>query len=290
MKTGRSTGGRPTTTISDMIRYVESIAGHKLNQDEGVQCGAGDRPLTGVTVAWMATPEAIEAAHANRHQLLLVHESLYYPYDVVTSPNPPPDWESWRVNRQRRELLERHGLSCLRIHGSADEICILDAFAVTLGLDKPVVSQDPAGVSDTQASAGKLPLNLTKVYGIAPRPLAEFVQDVKRRVGMSAVRVAGNWEAARMVTRVGVPWGGMGLFVNVGYQQQLLELGCDVLVAGESDNYGFRFAVESGIPMIETSHELSENPGLRQFTGMLAHAFPKVEFRFFENTCIWRTE
>ena len=52
---------------------------------------------------------------------------------------------------------------------------------------------------------------------------------------------------------------------------------------------GFRFAAECGIPMIETSHELSENPGLRRFTAMLMDAFPGVEFRFYENECIWRT-
>ena len=79
--------------------------------------------------------------------------------------------------------------------------------------------------------------------------------------------------------RVGLPWGGLGLFVNVGYQQRLIEQGCDVFIAGESDNYGFRFAAECGIPMIETSHELSENDGLRRFAEMLSGGFPDVQFR-----------
>ena len=46
---------------------------------------------------------------------------------------------------------------------------------------------------------------------------------------------------------VGLPWGGLGLFVNVGYQQALVARDCDVFIAGESDNLGFRFAVESGV-------------------------------------------
>jgi putative NIF3 family GTP cyclohydrolase 1 type 2 len=61
-----------------------------------------------------------------------------------------------------------------------------------------------------------------------------------------------------------------------------------VFIAGESDNYGFRFAEECGIPMIETSHEISENPGLRRFSGMLAKAFPQVEIRFYQNECVWQ--
>lgn len=105
---------------------------------------------------------------------------------------------------------------------------------------------------------------------------------------MSGIRVANAGNQKHKVKRVGLPWGGLGLFVNVGYQQQLIELGCDVFIAGEADNYGFRFAVESGVAMIETSHEVSENPGLATFTELLAQAFPKVTFRFHENDCIWR--
>ena len=31
--------------------------------------------------------------------------------------------------------------------------------------------------------------------------------------------------------------------------------------------------------MIETSHEVSENPGLRRFTALLSETFPGVEFQ-----------
>jgi hypothetical protein len=40
--------------------------------------------------------------------------------------------------------------------------------------------------------------------------------------------------------------------------------------------------------MIETSHEVSENPGLRRLTKVLDEAFPEVQFGFYENECIWR--
>jgi putative NIF3 family GTP cyclohydrolase 1 type 2 len=78
------------------------------------------------------------------------------------------------------------------------------------------------------------------------------------------------------------------LFVNVGYQQALVEQNCDVFIAGESDNYGFRFAQECGIPMIETSHEISENNGLKRFAKILAQELPEVKINFYENKCVWR--
>lgn len=260
------------TTINQIIGRVEAMAGHRLNRDEGLHMGEGGRAVRRVTVAWMATLDAIRAAGVAGDDLLIAHESIYYPYDVVVDANAPLGWEQWKVNRQRRELAEQYGLSLLRLHGSVDEICIFDVFAGMLGLGKAVHVD-----------------GLVKVYEMSPRPLRELIADVKRRVGMEHVRVAAeNMEA--VVRRVGVPWGGLGLFVNVGYQQRLVELGCDVFIAGESDSYGFRFAVESGIPMIETSHEVSENPGLRRFTQMLASDFADVEFRFYENACIWRME
>jgi len=128
---------------------------------------------------------------------------------------------------------------------------------------------------------------LAKVYEIEPCPLGELVAQVKQRVGMSALRVSAPQGMAQIVHRVGLPWGGLGLFVNVGYQQQVIELGCDALIAGESDDYGFRFSAECGIPMIETGHEISENPGLEHFSRMLQEHFPQITVGFYECQPSW---
>ena len=129
------------TTPAHIQAYVESLAAHPLNPDEGVQHGDGERDVTAATVAWMASPEAIRAARENRSDLLIVHESLYYPYDVLNATHPPVGWRDWRVNRQRRELLEASPeLALMRLHGSVDEICIFDAFAELLELGEPVFS------------------------------------------------------------------------------------------------------------------------------------------------------
>lgn len=150
-----------------------------------------------------------------------------------------------------------------------DEICIFDDFAL-LGLGTPIQAQ-----------------GLAKVYEITPCPLAALVVRVKEGVGMGAVRVFAPQGMGQIVHRVGLPWGGLGLFVNVSYQERLIEMGCDVLIAGESDDYGFRFAAECGIPMIETGHEISENPGLKHFSRMLQERFPQIAVEFYECRPIW---
>ena len=263
------------TTILAIIEHVEAQTGHPLNRDETVGHGPADREVHSATVCWMATPDAIRASGERGDDLLIGHESLYYPYNAPDAEDLPAGWAAWPVNRRRRDLLARYDLTFLRIHGSADEIAIFDTFAARLGLGTPVVAE-----------------GLVKVYEIEACPLRELVAQVKRRMGMDHVRlsVPGDLEAAmaQPVQRVGLPWGGLGLFVNVGYQQKLIAQGCDAFIAGESDNYGFRFAEEAGIPMIETSHEVSENPGLAVFTERLQAAFPAVDFAFYGNPCVWR--
>ncbi len=263
------------TTIQDIISHVESLTGHPINRDEGVHFGPSERDVTGATVAWMATPDAIRAAGRAGHQLLIGHESLFYPYDVVNADSPPPGWEDWQVNAQRSRLLTEYGLTHLRLHGSVDEICIFDDFAALLGLGDPVYVD-----------------GFVKVFEMPERSIRSWAGQVEEAMGMNGLRIAGVNDMDQdgmdqMVSRIGLPWGGLGLFVNVGYQQALVEQGCDLFIAGESDNYGFRFAQECGIPMIETSHEICENPGLAHFTAILAEAFPQVDFRFYGNPCVW---
>ncbi len=256
--------------IGQIVDFVEALSGHPLNRDEGVLHGEQDRDVSRVVVCWMATPDAIRFAGGRDADLLIGHEALYYPYPLSASPRPT-GWEMWPVNRARKELLEYYDLQFLRIHGSADEICIFDDFAGLLELGQPVSAE-----------------GLVKVYEISPVKLSELVARGRACTFMGGLRVCTVTADDPAVQRVGLPWGGLGSFVNVAYQQSLIDQECDVFIAGESDNYGFRFAQEAGIPMIETSHEVSENPGLRHFTQMLQDRFPGVEIIFFENPLCWK--
>jgi putative NIF3 family GTP cyclohydrolase 1 type 2 len=258
------------TTVAEIIRHVEKLSGHPLNQDEGVHHGK-DRTVQRALVCWMATADAIQEAGKRGAELIICHESLYYPYNAANRTDNPAGWETWPTNKQRRDLLTQYNLTSLRVHGSADEICIFDDFVDVLGLGQPVYTN-----------------GLTKVCEIPECGLGELIERVKTRAGMAHLRVAlAGHDLDHKVHRIGLPWGGLGLFVNVGYQEKLIELGCDAFVAGESDSYGFRFCAELGIPMIETSHEDSENPGLRHFTDLLAAAFPEIVFSFHENRRAW---
>ena len=259
------------STVADIIGFVEASVGHRLHSDEGVQHGSAQTPVTRALVCWMATREALEEARRTKAALVIGHESLYYPYDAVNRKDAPEGWQDWPVNRARRSLLLDHGMTFVRLHGSVDELCIFDDFAAKLGLGRAAVAH-----------------RLAKMYQIPPCTLGDLVERVKRSMGMGPLRVSAPKGLEQQVSRVGLPWGGLGLFVNVAYQQELLKLGCDVLIAGEACSYGFRFSAECGVPMIETSHEESENPGLRRFCRILAEAFPDLQVMFYEVTRPWQ--
>ena len=259
-------------TVTDIHQWLEQQVGRPLSSDEGVMYGDVHRPIHHVSVTWMPSPGNIRDAADAGSDLLIHHEALLYPYPF--QDGIPADALRWNVNRLRMTALAETGLTATRLHGTLDELCIFETFTEQLGL------RDPCKCGSDYCQ---------RVFQIEPTPYAELIEKVKRAVGLTAVRTT-HLQPDRLVRRVGVPWGGLGLLVNVGYQQQLLDLchDIDVMIMGETDSYGFRFSTELGIDVIECSHELSENRGLQRFSEMLADAFPGLTVQFIDEPCVWR--
>ena len=148
---------------------------------------------------------------------------------------------------------------------SLDYLCIFDDFARLLELGEPIVD---------------LP-GLVRVYDGKGLTYGHYISRVKRIFQMDFIR-ASVCDLSKPIERIGLPWGGLGLSNNARYMQKLVEQKCDLFIAGEVDDYGMQFAKDSGVAMIETGHEISENPGLIHFTEMLKKQFPTVETIFWE--------
>lgn len=246
--------GNKIVKVNDIKEYIRKLA-EGLGKDEGLLFGVPDAKVNKILVCWMADVAAIRYAAQTGANLIVTHESLFYPYDIVVNGGVP-EFMTWHTNHKRMELLARHDISVIRAHGSLDKICIFDDFASVLELGEPVICE----------------ANYVKIYEVEPVTYGDLIKHVKKKLKLGQLRVTSEAEI-RKVKRIGLPWGGLGLFINVGYMQELIKHGCDVFIAGETDNYGLRFAVDAGIGMIETGHEVSENPGLRHFAEMLAEAF-----------------
>ena len=259
-------------TQRDLINYVESLAGHSLREDEGPRFGLVQQEVTGVTVCWIASPEAIKAAAAAGHNLIICHEALTFPYPSFSSGGESP-WLAWDTNVQRLSLLGANGIAACRMHGTLDELFIYEAFAEQLGLTDIVARGD---------------VYYERVYSIDPMRYADLIEKVKQDMGMKALRATPG-DPDRMVRTVGLPWGGLGLFVNVFMPQRLMEMHkVDVMICGETDNCAMRFCTELGVDVIETSHELGEVRGLALFAELLAGTFEGLDVRYHETPVGWQ--
>lgn len=262
---------KETTKASEIIDYLKSLTG-ELGKEEGIRFGNVDQAVQKILLCWMANIEAIKYAIDINADLIIAHESVLYPYNIFEQSGPP-DFLGWHINNRRIELLAKNNISVIRAHITLDKLCIFDDFASALELGNPVVSKP----------------DFIKIYQIEPITYGDLIEHVKNVLGLECLRATPG-DKNRVIRRIGLPWGGLGLFTNVKYMQNLLNEGCDVFIAGETDNYGFHFATDSGIDLIETSHEVSENPGLKNFYKKLCESFPSLKVEFYENRPPFRYE
>lgn len=248
---------------------IGQMEGGNLNFAEGLLFGDDSSPITGIQVCWMATVGAIEAAARGNANLIIAHEALFYPYPGIRTDAMPHDYMAWRTNRRRIEALSKNNISVVRIHSTMDRMCISDEFIRVLGLGEPKVVSE----------------GFKNIYEIEPATIRCVLERVKKAVNMERVRIT-PCDLDKVVRRIGVLFGGSALFVNVTGQQMLMRYNPDLFIAGESDCYGFLFATDAGVPMIETSHEVSENPGIGVFAERLRKKVP-VPVTYYENPRCW---
>lgn len=233
----------------------------QLGNDEGVRFGDPNVETDAVLVCWMATVDALNAAAQHTCQIVICHEDPFYPYEGISEFGERN--LSWTVNRKRMRIALEHDITIFRAHGSLDRVCVYDAFAEMLNIPNP----NPG-------------TGWNKVFHIERTTVRELAQRAKRAMGMQTLRVIGDLD--RQVTCVGLVWGGLGLFVNVSYMERLINMGAEVLIGGETDEYAMRYALDAGVALIETSHAASENPGLKRFAEMLQRSFPDARIIYYE--------
>lgn len=123
-----------------------------------------------------------------------------------------------------------------------------------------------------------------RVYEIEPLSVRELALEVKRRLGLRHVRVAGD--ASKVVSKVGTAVGGLGQILV--FPEELYHLGAEAAVFGEMLDYTMRCAIELDMPVIETSHVATENFGVLGMVEFLRRRLPGVKVVFLDPGVPWR--
>ncbi len=253
-------------SVQMILDYITSLnPTGKLSGEEGVLYGGNDADISGILVAWMATVAAITHAISESCQLILCHEALtfhdYFP--AAASPEP------WTADRARRSLLKESDITVVRAHSTVDPTHVVPGFVKAIGLSPPVKQG-----------------NVWSFHEENPVRLRDLVERVSEGLGMGSLRVTGNPE--QTVSRIGTMVGGLGQDRHlISWERHLMGLGTEVIIAGETNDFAQRFAIDSGIALIETCHSASEEPGLAVLANDLESHFGNIRVVFHKEVIPW---
>jgi len=252
----------------NIIEYFEKKIKRKLDDDEGIMYGKSNKKVVKILLCWMISEKAIKEANKNSCSHIITHESLFYPYNTDLRKKENKEYLKWDINKKRIALLNEYNITVIRIHGTLDKIIILDQFAKSLGFTN-CIKED----------------GFVRIYKIKPISINILIETVKKKLKLEHIRAAIPDGYNKKIEKIGLPWGGLGLFVNVDFQQKLINEGIDVMIGGESDSYGMIFSKEIGIPFVETGHEISENIGIAKFSNILEKEIGRKVIYYENKSC-----
>jgi putative NIF3 family GTP cyclohydrolase 1 type 2 len=259
-------------TCADLLRPVEEEigCGYMLWPDGGFYNGSVKTRLEGVLVTWMADVPALEQAARTGCNVVVCHEPLFAeekneepPYRWLT-PDPGVATPPWHPNSKKRMLIAKRNLTVLQCHYGLDRFSHFKATNAAFGLTTPCYDHGWESVFE-------LPQAVT-VGSLAAR--------LKQRLKIKGtVRVVGDLR--RRVRRVMNLWGGLGLKANLYWVRQGIQHGAEVGICGEMDEAFMHFATDAGLALIETSHQLSEEIGMRCYADCLRRLYPRLRVRTY---------
>jgi len=219
--------------------------------------GDPNAEVRGIATTWIASFQAIEAAHAAGANLLITHEPTFY-------PNYPGFRSAYDLRLKKRDLLTKLSMVVMRCHDTWDRmpgVGIPDAWADFLGFEaEPRPTDRYYKVCLVEGTAGEV---------------ARAVQERTSQFGADPVRLFGDGDAK--VTRMAV---GTGAITRV---PQMFQLGADCVLCtddGMNSWTGGLWAVDSGVPVICVNHATAEIPGMMKMAEYLAATFPGMNAQY----------
>jgi len=250
----------------EIVDFIEGIApsgsgaGNEANQ---FLFGDAEIAVTGICVTWMPTTLAINKSIENGQNMMVVHETLYFPhqlspwYEDTQTPDKP-------TNQKRQKLLQDNNMCVFRCHSPWDakpEDGVVDAIASVLGFSKVHAKT-----------------KFTRVYDMAPTSLKQLAKEVGQNLNC-VTRFFGDGE--KTITKVSPLVGGFG-GNQINIPEVVWYMGAEAVILGDMVEYTAINALELGVGVIETVHSSSENPGLKRLTAILNKQFPKIPVDFVD--------
>jgi dinuclear metal center YbgI/SA1388 family protein len=246
-------------SLSALIRIIETIAPPSLAEawdNVGLQLGDPAAEVTSIWVALDPSPEVIEAACRSGIDLLITHHPLFFRALQKIDLRTP-------VGKIVERAL-RNGLAIFAVHTNLDAATagLNDILARRLGLKRITALVKSDGQTPIVHGIGRV--------GALPRTLSlkALALDVKKKLGVEAVRITGN--PALRVRRVALCTGSGGSMMP-----HFLASGAEAFVTGDVRYHEAREIEAEGLGLIDAGHFHSERLIKDEWVRTLKTAFTR---------------
>lgn len=224
--------------------------------------------VEGIAVAWMPYVETLNAARANKANVLVTHEPTFYDHlDLDGQGLRFPEIE---LKKQHIDSLDITIIRCHDVWDAMPEIGIPFAWGKFLGLGDPV--------------DGKRFYNLYSVDSQAAFEFAKKVAGKTATLGQPTIGFYGDSDAE--INIVGV---GTGCISN---PITLYELGADVAISVDDVVRAWivgEWCHDYGKPLLVVNHCVSEEPGMGSLTAYLKQIFPDIPISHIHQGCTYQS-
>ncbi|WP_366296225.1 Nif3-like dinuclear metal center hexameric protein [Paenibacillus sp. AN1007] len=259
--------------VQDIVHHLSHGIELPDNTVDQLITGSMDQTVTGIVVSFMPTQQVIEQAVQLGASMIIAHESPFYNHHSTT------DWlKNDSVYTYKRNLIDQSGIALFRCH---DIIHRFEPDGITDGL-----IQDLAW--DTYVSHQTAEFDIiTFPEGVTVRSIT---QQLKERLGMEYVRIAGDTETLCRRAAILVGFRGNGHTTIPLVQNEQV----DLIIAGEGFEWEtpeyIRDAVQQGKSkaLIMIGHAESEAPGMKLLTHKLAESFPQIQVTYVKEQPVFK--
>jgi len=252
--------------ISSFIEELAPMESAIPGDDNGYIFGDPNVEVSGVGVTWMPNTPAIKKAVDKGLNMMVVHESLFFPEQKSPWYEESKMWVKL-VNRKRIKLLLDNRICVYRCHSNWDacpKYGVVDAIGEKFGFSKEVARA-----------------KFSRVYKIDPISLADLAETVRRRLDIPSVRFIGD--PKMIITKVAPLIGGFG-GNQFNMPEEAWSMGAEAVILGDMVEYIAIHARELGLAVIETLHSATENPGMLSLARLLAERFPLIKVAFIDSS------
>ncbi|HQL65114.1 MAG TPA: Nif3-like dinuclear metal center hexameric protein [bacterium] len=255
--------------VKDVIEYILEIAPFKddfgeIPKDDAIVFGDGNTEVQGIGVTWSPTVNVLKKAEKEKLNLIVTHEFLFWGYSETVWFNSGKDIMGKRPNALRHKILTENNMVVYNTHKNWDAAPgwgMCDAFPDLLGFEEEI-------------NRGRF----IRVHKIEPTSVLHLAEIIKQKMKIPVIRIAGDLQ--KKVSKIATAVGGLGQIYGIA--EEPYKIGAEVLVFGEVVDYAVRCCVEHGISAIETSHVLSENPGVKNLANKLKKQFKETKVVFLD--------